>query len=696
MKKLYFYEWKKLFRQGSFLFFTIILLLGNLLMLFQYEKGNSSYVYFYQQKEEWEKYKMGDDSIQNAAVYQSFIEQEENYVSSYEVFLKQIPEQAETLKKTAKYQNTNTYLYRNLIKTVSDYEKLSAKGIKAETSIGIKELASYNYGIYFQIIFSFVLSYFIVSTERKKGLFLLTKGTKKGHSPFAGAKILTVISASALYGILQECSVFSFLGYLYGYGDITRSIQSVSIFRDCSLSLTIAQAIVGLFAIRIGIGILCAVLIVSLTICFRREGVGAMFYASILGIQLYFNHSIEMSSSMNIIKCLTIFFNWDMKHVFGIYQNLHLFGYPVNKLTFALTAGGVFFCILVIVSLYRFSASCQISAGNLLEDIREKIASKVSFQWHHTSVYRFEFRKVFFQQKKGILLVIMLIWCIFSVREVMEPVYYDNPQDGEYHRILSQISGPVTDESLQYLSDQRMEIDAMYKEVEALANDTEEFAEIKSDALHHQISIREDGLAQVEEQRDMLQEKTGNMYEKYWVDEKNYISIFQDYKYDLCVFFIGSIVLVLWICDMEASDNRKGLYPLLCTTKTGKKQIQKKKKQVCITGMLYCMLCMLIPQFLRYYKIDHFENIGQKLSDFTSVGFQVPISLGCFLVLLVLVKMVAFFFFCEIMIMLIRKVHNTAIVIGAGIGSVGMVVLLLWYFHMDLTVLLMRMLCGNW
>ena len=155
-----------------------------------------------------------------------------------------------------------------------------------------------------------------------------------------------------------------------------------------------------------------------------------------------------------------------------------------------------------------------------------------------------------------------------------------------------------------------MEINAMYKEVEALANDTEEFAEIKSDALHHQISIREDGLAQVEEQRDVLQEKAGNMYEKYWVDEKNYISLFQDYKYDLCVFFIGSIVLVLWICDMEASDNRKELYPLLCTTKTGKKQIQRKKKQVCITGMLYCMLCMLIPQFLRYYKIDHFENIG--------------------------------------------------------------------------------------
>ena len=113
-----------------------------------------------------------------------------------------------------------------------------------------------------------------------------------------------------------------------------------------------------------------------------------------------------------------------------------------------------------------------------------------------------------------------------------------------------------------------------------------------------------------------------------------------------------------------------------------------------MTGMLYCMICMLIPQFLRYYKIDCFENLGQKLSDFTLIGFQVPIPLGCFLVILLLVKSVVLIFFFEMMIMLVRKVHNTAIVIGSSIGFVGMIVLLLWYFHMDLTVLLMRIFCG--
>lgn len=152
----------------------------------------------------------GDTGESNPEYYRNIIENAENYAFLYDEILKQISYQAENLKRTKDYQNHNTYLYRNLVKTVSDYEKLSPDGIKADPSIGVKELASYNYGIYFQLIFLFVLSYFVISAERKKGLFLLTKGTKKGHVPLAATKLLTMISVSVLYGILQEIGVFHY------------------------------------------------------------------------------------------------------------------------------------------------------------------------------------------------------------------------------------------------------------------------------------------------------------------------------------------------------------------------------------------------------------------------------------------------------------------------------------------------------
>ena len=169
--------------------------------------------------------------------------------------------QAENLKETAAYQDHNTYLYRNLIKTVEDYGGLSAGGVRADLGIGIRELASYNYEIWFQLIFLFVLSWFVVSAERKKGFFLLTKGTKRGHVPLAGAKLLTMVSAGGVYTALQESGTFLMLGYLYGYGDVAGKIQSISIFRDCAAPVTIGQAMAVLFVVRLLTGMLCTVFI---------------------------------------------------------------------------------------------------------------------------------------------------------------------------------------------------------------------------------------------------------------------------------------------------------------------------------------------------------------------------------------------------------------------------------------------------
>lgn len=692
MGNLYAFEWKKLFRHRSFLFFSLALLLGNLFTLFQYEKNKDYYMYFYQLKEEWQEYVNGDYTVPNAEYYQGFVTEAEDYAASYDDFLKQIPEQAERLAQTANYQDHNTYLYRNLVKTVFDYSALSSEDIKADPGIAVRELASYDYGIYFQLVFLFGLSYFVVSQERRKGLFLLTKGTRKGHVPLAAAKLLTILSAGVLYSALQECGTFSLLAYLYGFGDISRHIQSVSIFRDCTATITVAGALVILFMVRIFIGMLCAALIACLTIGIRREGIALIVYSCLIGIEMFLNHSVEVSGSLNIVKCINVFFTWNMKNLFGIYLNLNVFGYPVGKTAAALAVGTVFICILIFVGLYRFSKGCQISTGSLLEDIQEKIAEKTSFQWHHTSLLWFEFRKVFFQQKRGYLLVGILIWCAFCVRDTVKPIFYDDPEEGEYHRILTEISGPVTSESLDYISKQREELDEMYEELGKLSKETGQEARIKEEMLLHELKIRDGGTAAVENQRDMLKEKPRDIFDKYWVDEKNYISTFYDYQYDLAAFLVGTIVLVLWMSGIETSDEGKGLYPLLYATKAGKDWIRRKKKYVCIIGMFWCMVCVLVPQILRYYRIDHFQNIRQQLSDFTLVGWKESLSVGSFIILIFLAKMILFMMVCSLLLKLVRRVHNAVIVIGIGVCCIGIAVLLLWYFHMDITIFFARML----
>lgn len=692
MGKLYLYEWKKLLRQRTFLFFALVLLFGNLFTLFWFEKHKGYYVYFYELKQEWQDYADGDGKVPNAPYYQAIIDEEENYTHSYSGFLKQIPEQAVRLKETANYQDRSTYLYRNLIKTATDYQQLSADGIKAEPSIGVKELSSYNYGIYFQLLFLFVLSYYVISAERRKGLFLLTKGTELGHAPFTAVKLMVMVSVSMLYGGLQECGTFLLLGHFYGYGDITRNIQSVSVFRDCSVPMTVWQAMAILFAARIGIGLFAAFLIFVLVISLRREGAALLIYTALMGVEMFLNAKIGISSFFNMAKCVNVFFAWDMKNLLGTYINLNVFGYPVGKSAVMLAVCVMLACLFSVFALYRFSASCQISSGNLLEDIREKIDRRTAFMWHSISIYLFELRKVFFQQRRGYLFVILLAWCVFGAREAMEPPIYDNPADGEYHRMITQISGPVTEESLNYIAGQRNEINAMYKELRQWKEQSD--TDIQSGLLQHEIRMREDGLGMVENQRDSLLGRPGDISGKYWVDEKSYLDVFTDYRYSLAVFFAAAAALVLWMGEIEAADDRKGLYPLLYTTAAGKRQIWKKKKQVCITGMLWCMISMLIPQFLRYFKIDHFQNAGQDMKDFTQLRFGTSVSLGIFLLLLIVSKITLFIVVYVLLLLLVRNARNMAMVVGAGIGMIGLTVLLLWYFRMDLAIVFIRMFSG--
>ena len=78
MWKLYNFEWKKLVKQRAFLGFVLVLLLGNLLFLFQYERQKDVYEYCYLHKTEWQKFCKDDKDVVQAEVYAAFKEKEEH------------------------------------------------------------------------------------------------------------------------------------------------------------------------------------------------------------------------------------------------------------------------------------------------------------------------------------------------------------------------------------------------------------------------------------------------------------------------------------------------------------------------------------------------------------------------------------------------------------------------------------------
>lgn len=692
MMKLYYFEWKKLCKQKMFWVFTLVLLLGNILLLYQYESQKDVYQFCYVQNEDWQKYCDGDEQVVQNEFYSYLWDIETQHVASYASYLQQIPKQAEQFKQTATYQEKESFLYRNLEKTVLDYEKVSAKRLKAEPSIGVKEFSAYGYSIYFVFLFLFVISYFMISLERKQRLFLLSKGTKQGHAPLVISKIGVMVSASIIYILVQECVNLGIFGYFYGYGDLGRSIQSISVFRNCTLSICVWQGIVLTVIVRVGIALICVLFIACIMFTLRTEGVAWIIYTGFLVIEGYLYQMISLNSSWHGLKVVNLFFSWSMEQMFGVYQNLNILQFPIGKETVSSIVWFVVSVLLVIVAVHRFSVGCQISKDSILEKIRERWAKRVSFCWHHTSVFQFEFRKVFLQEKKGILIILLMVLCTCGVKDALSVKYYAKTEEAEYHRIISEISGRVTDQSFLYIENQRKELDEIYDELGKLKADQTNNAEIKRKVLMHELETREDGLSLVEQQRDILIEKEGDIFDKYWIDEKKYVELFFDSSYELGIFFFYMAIAVLWMSGLEKVDEKKGIHHILYTTYAGKKVIHRKKWMVGFVGVLFAIICGLIPQIVRYANVEQFHTMQQQMCDVTILNCNAHITLGNFLIFVWIIKVFVSCLAGVVLLLLVRKIQNEAMIVGIGVGAVGIAVLLLMYCNLDITILILQKL----
>lgn len=80
---------------------------------------------------------------------------------------------------------------------------------------------------------------------------MLLKGTYRGHVPLALAKWFTMLAVTIVYTLLQEIGLLFLTARLYGFGNLERTIQSVSLFRNCDYSLSVGEAVGAIVLIRI-------------------------------------------------------------------------------------------------------------------------------------------------------------------------------------------------------------------------------------------------------------------------------------------------------------------------------------------------------------------------------------------------------------------------------------------------------------
>ncbi len=692
MKTIWQYELIKICKKRMFIVLSILLLIGNLLTLHTYERTKSTFFYAYEQKNQYQSYLAGDEQADIDGYYQRELLQQEKYLATYPKFLDEMSIRAEELKSLSTYSDKNSYVYRNLDKTCKDFDSLSGIVVVEDNCFGIRELIKYDWGILFLLIFIAITSYFLFYHERNQGLLLLIKGTKKGHIPLATSKLGTMFFLTLLYEMFQEGSTILLLGYFYGYGNLGRSIQSVSEFRNCPYRLSVIMAILVIFLIRVVIAEVLASILFLISVVVRNELLAILLMGLLFGVEFWVAKTLSITGSLNGLKCINVFFYWNAKQALGVYQNLNLNGYAASKDICALIVALLLSTSCAIYGIVRFHLSCQIRSESKLEKLLVWMSKKTRFLWGHTSLLRFECSKVVIQQKKCWLLFFLLILFIFEIITTQRKTFYSTAGIAQYHAHLSHLAGKVTDESIVYVDSEIAYIEELYQQLKQIGSDTTGKNAILSLQIKAELEAREEGAYMLLNQLDALKEKTGNLYDKYWVDELAYKDKMEDVKANVAWWFIGMTATIIWTSGIYPNDEKKKLLPLLRSTKKGRRNLIIKKNLCIAIGTLIIFILTQLPLLMGFYGIDSFAVLSQKMSDLTWTLFSGEMTIGTFLFILFLLKAITFSLGAFGGVQISKVTHNEAITNIIGIGVIGIVAVMLLYFHIDISVAMLRLL----
>lgn len=647
------YEIKKIFRTKAVWIVLLVLIVSNLFLLNAFSSEQST-----------------------AELYPK---------ESYKQFLEQIPEQTKDFLLQKEYRDKNTFLYRNLMKTESDYASLTGGGFKEDDYSSLNRYAAYPYHLLFVILFALISAYYLIPAERRGGKFLLLKSTSGGHIRLYANKVLTLMAMTFCFSIICDMGEIVYIRQKYGPFHRDALLQSSSVFRDCPYDITVFDAMIGMMAVRVLVSAFIGVLVMMLFSSFRRNEFSLAIFAAYSIAEYFFSVKISINSSMNYLTAINPFYQAHTTAMLGNYLNLNILGYPVSQLRASIvilfTAGIACFCIGAL----SFSIQFQIEEESLIGIIMTRLRQIFSFTWHTSKTGVFETGKVLIHQRKAVVLAVYLI-VIFSLgRQALSPITFTKADDAVYHKLVHHIQGKVTDRKLSYIESQRAYLDDLITEAHSLGNSAED----RSRALFISFEYDEKngGLSRLENQRDAVMQKGG--VQKYFFDEAALEEQFSDVNSDIFIFLVSGIALVLVLAGIESYD--AAMRPLLNTASIGYADIRKKKIRFATVIAVILFVLWNIPDFLSYFRIDHGKNLMASLSLLTVYDIRYQVSESAFFALLILLRFVVFTAIYILVIKLTRGIKSQAAVSVLGVLAVILISLVCYILRADAVTILLHL-----
>lgn len=610
------YEWKKLLTRGMLLLFALCVAVNGYLfytsqsLLFShiFQGGYASYLEALEQLQENPDMVMrqpAEGEFLSSA--ETILQDQQKAIQIYPEYILEMPDRARAAALLSG-GGADAYSMRNIEKTTRDFEGLETLPIRPDREMALLALYQSSMSDILVIVFLLFVCVRLFSREYENRLYPLLLATP-GRFRVAVHK-LTVLAGSA---VLITAAIYGtnlcIGGFLMGYGDLSRPIQSLGDFRSCCLRISCLDYIWIGYLIKLFTVLVFGLLILALFVLLKKAVTVFLVCAAFLGASYGLYAAIPVTSSLNFLRFVNFFYFIDSYSVLSRYQNISVVGFPVSMTTVLPIVLAVLLVACVVLVLLRFSTGSVCRGVRILPivaralDWVNRMVDRVN---HHEFLFLHELRKAMISGRGLVLLLALglLLWNNWNTAFRFVSSY-----DMAYSRYMEQMGGEVTDQTL-----------------EKIANEWERLNNVE---YPEQYENQMQALSQIEMQANLAlsrEEQTG--IPAYLVDESGYLKLMQDTGGDVYDSLLILAAVVLCCSSIFSRENTFGTRKMLRICAAGNRLMMDKVLlsvllSAVITAMVYgTRIAIVCKDYLMQYaeapvqSILIFQNYSHSLSLF--------------------------------------------------------------------------------
>lgn len=394
------------------------------------------------------------EELNNMSLMVSDISSQLSYIESYDEFITNMKTRAEEQSGFAIFAKPDSFSYKNIQKTPVDFERVADVTPTLGNNKALEVSTTFELTDYLLLVLILLVCIAMFSIEREKGLYSIVRSAKNGRLPTILSKLFVCVSVTAVVSILFYTCNILVSGAVFGFGDMNRSVQSSSMFMNCTFDVTIRDYLIMWVS---GKTLLLCAFALSLSLIFTAVKSPALSYV-ILGTFGIFEFStymfIDGTSTVGALKYINIFYLLSGNNIFGVYQNVSVFSEPVGITV-------VFIILVVLLSIVGIVGSSiafsKLNMENGKIAVFQKFASKITSRKKikgSTTIYRGEAFKHYKTSFAFVAVILLLIVGYQSLNEDLS-IRFKNTEESYYNTYMQTLEGELTSDKYDFIQQER-------------------------------------------------------------------------------------------------------------------------------------------------------------------------------------------------------------------------------------------------